>query len=177
RIPIVKAFLISLAGLLFAEAALAQDSIRPPAVPLVACDPYFSIWSQADRLTDVATTHWTGKPHRLSSQITIDGKSVRVLGAEPAGVPAMRQKSVAVWPTRTIYQFESAGIALTLTFTTPSLPESIDVLSWPLTYVSYSAKSVDGKAHKVSVTFEAAAEIAVNDPGQNTVWSTPAIEG
>jgi hypothetical protein len=160
-----------------AEAALAQDSIRPPAVPLVACDPYFSIWSQADRLTDVATTHWTGKAHRLSSQITIDGKSYRVIGAEPAGVPALPQKSVTVLPTRTIYQFESDEIALTLTFTTPSLPESIDLLSWPVTYVTWSAKSADGKPHRVSVTFEAAAEIAVNDPGQKTVWSTPSIEG
>jgi hypothetical protein len=173
----LRAILISLASLLVAEAALAEDSIRPPAVPLVACDPYFSIWSQADRLTDVATTHWTGKTHRLSSQITIDGASFRVMGAEPAGVPALRQKSVAVWPTRTIYQFESAAIALALTFTTPSLPESIDFLSWPITYVTWSAKSVDGKVHKVSVTFEAGVEIAVNDPGQTTVWAVPSFEG
>src|SRR5262249_1305212 len=151
--------------LLLAAAARGEESIRPPAVPLVACDPYFSIWSQADRLTDVATTHWTGKPHRLSSQITIDGKSFRVIGAEPAGAPALQQKNVSVLPTRTIYQFASDQIALTLTFTTPNLPESIELLSWPVTYVTWSAKSVDGKAHRVTVTFEAAAEIAVNDPG------------
>ena len=173
----MKTLLISLAALLVAHAAWAQDSIRPPAVPLVACDPYFSIWSQADRLTDVATTHWTGKPHRLSSFVTIDGKTLRVIGAEPAAVSAMRQTSVAVWPTRTVYQFASDEVALTLTFTTPNLPESIDLLSWPVTYVTYAAKSVDRKPHRVSVTFDAAAEIAVNEPAQKTVWSTPTFEG
>jgi hypothetical protein len=173
----VRKLLISLAYLFVAHAAIAQDAIRPPAVPLVACDPYFSIWSQADRLTDVATTHWTGKPHRLGSLVNIDGKSFRIMGAEPAGVPAMRQKSVTVLPTRTVYQFDSDEIALALTFTTPSLPESIDLLSWPVTYVTWSAKSVDRKSHRVSVTFEAAAEIAVNDPAQKTVWSAPTIEG
>jgi hypothetical protein len=173
----VRKLLISLAYLFAAQVALAQESIRPPAVPLVACDPYFSIWSQADRLTDVATTHWTGKPHRLSSLVTIDGKAFRMMGVEPSGAPALRQTSVSVLPTRTIYRFDSNEIALTLTFMTPSLPESIELLSWPVTYVTWSAESADGKPHRVSVTFDAAAEIAVNVPAQKTAWSTPEIEG
>jgi hypothetical protein len=173
----VRAFLILLASLLLVNGVNAQGRLRPPAVPLVACDPYFSLWSQADRLTDVETTHWTGKPQRLSSSITIDGKTFRVMGAEPKDVPAMRQASVTVWPTRTVYQFESDEIGLTLTFMTPSLPESIDLLSWPVTYVTYTAKSLDRRAHRVAVTFEAGAEISVNEPAQKTVWSTPAIEG
>jgi hypothetical protein len=173
----LRVFPISLAPFLMVSVAFCQNAVRPPAVPLVACDPYFSIWSQADRLTDVATTHWTGKPHRLHSSITIDGRAFRLMGAEPADVPAMRQTSVTVFPTRTVYQFESDEIGLTLTFMTPSLPESIDLLSWPVTYITYGVRSADGKSHRAAVSFESAAEIAVNVPTQQTVWSTPSIEG
>src|SRR3954447_26508048 len=72
------------------------DRLVPPATPLVACDPYFSIWSQADKLTDRETTHWTGKPHRLTGVLTIDGKPYRVLGASPSEAPALNQTDLTV---------------------------------------------------------------------------------
>jgi hypothetical protein len=177
KVLLVKQYLLALALFFVVSGAPGQEPLRPPAVPLVACDPYFSIWSQADKLTDVATTHWTGKPHRLHSAITVGDKTYRLMGAEPPDVPAFPQKSVTVWPTRTIYEFESDEIALTLTFLTPNLPESIDLLSWPITYLTYTARSVDRKPHQVSVTFDAAAEITVNEPTQKTEWSTPSFPG
>lgn len=151
--------------------------LTPPATPLVACDPYFSIWSPADKLASSDTTHWTGKPHRLTSMVRIDGKAYRVLGAEPLLVPPLEQKSLSVLPTRSVYTFEGAGVALTLTFMTPAIPYDIDLLARPVTYVGYEFRSTDGKSHEVSIYFDAAAEIAVNEPRQQVEWKRESVSG
>ncbi len=155
----------------------AAPAVRPPSVPLVACDPYFSIWSPGDTLNGVDTAHWTGKPHRLMSVVTIDGKAHRVMGTTPADAPALTQTGLTVLPTRTIYNFEGAGVALTLTFLTPALPDDIDILSRPVTYVTYDLKATDGRTHEVAVALEASGEIAVNTPKQEVVATLPAVDG
>lgn len=150
-------------------------NLRPPAVPLVACDPYFSIWSEADRLNQKETTHWTGKPHRLQSQVTIDEVTYRLIG-ESGDKPA-KQTSLQVLPTRTVYHFETPEVELTLTFCTPALPYDMDVLSWPITYLTYQVSARDGKPHNVSFQFQASGNLAVNEPGQPFTWTRPEWEG
>ena len=151
------------------------DRLIPPATPLVAHDPYFSIWSPADNLADEDTVHWTGRLHRLTSMVRIDGKSYRLMGAAPGKVPPMKQTGLSVLPTRTIYTFEGAGLALTLTFTTPALPQDMDILSRPVTYITYDCRSTDGTARRVELYFDAASELVINEPRQDVVWETSGL--
>ena len=151
--------------------------LRPPAVPLVAHDPYFSIWSPADRLTDAATVHWTGRAHPMTSLIRIDGDTARLMGASPANIAALPQTSVTVRPTHTIYTFANARVKVALTFMTPSLPSDLDVLSRPVTYITWNVESADGKPHQVQLYFDCGADIAVNTTDQSVQLDYPKVDG
>jgi hypothetical protein len=159
-----------LAATLSVAAADCAD-FRPPAVPLVTHDPYFSIWSLQDHLTDAPTRHWTGVTHSLTGLIRVDGTTYRLMGGEPRRLPVLPQTHLQVLPTHTVYDFEGASIALTLTFLTPSLPQDLDVLSRPATYLTWSVHSLDSKTHKVELYFDAGSEITVNTPSEPVSWS------
>jgi hypothetical protein len=117
---------------------------RPPSVPLITHDPYFSIWSPADRLTDMETVHWTGTRNPVHSIIRVDGKSYRIMGAAPSYLEPVKQISLKVLPTNTIYEFTAAGLKVTMTFTSPLLVKDIEVMSRPVTYISWKVESSDG---------------------------------
>lgn len=119
-----------------ASQAAELHSFRPPAVPLVTFDPYLSIWSEADHLTDNATRHWTRREHSLVSLIRIDGTAYRLMGNDPAGVPAFPQVDLQVTPTRSIYDFDDGHIHVTLTFMTAALPHDLEMLARPLSYLT-----------------------------------------
>jgi hypothetical protein len=94
------------------------------------------------------------------------------MGVTP-DVPALHQESVDVLPTRTIYRFKGQGIGLQLTFMTPALPDDIDVLSRPVTYLTWDVRATDGKTHDVRLYFDGAAEIALDEPDQ--AWKASAV--
>jgi Domain of unknown function (DUF4965)/Domain of unknown function (DUF1793)/Domain of unknown function (DUF5127)/Domain of unknown function (DUF4964) len=163
--------------LLFAVVSRGETQERPPAVPLVAFDPYFSVWSISDKLTDTSTRHWTGSEQPLSGLIRIDGKSYRYMGARPREVPAMPQSSLQVTALHTNYEFEAAGISLTVSFFTPSLPQDLDVLSRPVTYLSWAVRSTDGRSHSVTLLLDVDPRVAVNSNDEEVTWGRSKAPG
>ncbi len=127
----------------------ALPALRPPATPLIVHDPYFSIWSTGDRLTDGPTKHWTGTPQPINGLVRIDGKTYRYLGDADRKLPALQETRREITPTRTIIALGSPEIDLNLTFLTPSLPEDLKVMARPVTYVEWAVKSRDGRSHDV----------------------------
>ncbi len=153
--------------------ARAEDSLpafRPPAVPLVTFDPFLSVWSEADKLTDDVPRHWTHRPHPLVSLIRIDGRAYRLMGNTPDAVPALPQTGVRVLPTRSIYDFDNGQVHVTLTFMTPALPHDLDVLARPVTYLTWSVKSVDGASHDVALYDSVSSLLTVNQPSETVTW-------
>ncbi len=150
---------------------------RPPAVPLVASNPYLSVWSMADTLNGDTTRHWTRHEHPLRSLIRIDGKTYRLMGKDPKSVPALPQTGVVVTPTRSIYAFEGSGVKIELTFMTPALPDSLEILARPVTYLTWSVRSTDGQGHAVSLFQSTSSLLTVNTPDQRVTWSREARGG
>ena len=88
----MRKFLTSITVLAASVSALAQSpetfkpyrqtALRMPSVPLVVSDPYFSIWSPYDKLTDGETRHWTDDEKPLEGLLRVDGKVYRFMGAK-----------------------------------------------------------------------------------------------
>ena len=148
----------------------AGEQFRPPATPLVTSNPNFSIWSEADNLNGATTRHWTRREHPLVSLIRIDGTTYRLMGNTPEAVEALPQTGLEVTATRSTYQFANSQVAVTLTFLTPALPSDLDVYARPVTYLTWTVKSVDGASHNVSLYDSASGLLTVNTPDQNVTW-------
>ena len=148
-----------------------EVALRPPATPLVAFDPYFSIWSMSDKLTDSDTKHWTGKEQPLNGLIRIDGKTFRFMGTRPErSIPALPQLSLQVLPTHTVYTFGGNGIQLVVTFFTASLPNDLDALARPVTYLNWDVSATDSGQHSVSLLLDCDPVLAVDNHTQQVTW-------
>lgn len=159
-------------------------NFRPPSVPLVTVDPYFSVWSAADHLYDDHTRHWTNKIHGMVGLAIIDGKPRRFMGkvslqdqSEFPEPEALVQTDLTVEPVTTRYTFQGEGIELKVQFTTPLLLDDLDLLSRPVTYVTFQVRAMDGESHQVKIYLDVTGEWCVHTPDQQVTWEHHVIDG
>ncbi len=143
-------------------------NIRPPATPLITCDPYFSVWSLSDHLTDADTSHWTGSPMAIRGTLTVDGKSYRFIGADDT-LPAAEQISFDMSAFSTTYVFAAGGIELTAKFTSPVKPDDLYLISRPVSYLEISGRITDRRNHDVRIKVSVSEEICLDKAGQYAV--------
>jgi hypothetical protein len=136
----------------------------------------------SDNLTDSPTKHWSEAAQPITGLVRIDGQTFRWMGAGVRGfrlppVDTMHQAAVEVTPLHSKYEFNAAGIELRVTFFTPLFPQDLDVLSRPVTYLTWDAVSTDGKPHQVDLLLDVDPAIAVNDAAQLVTWSRSHTRG
>jgi hypothetical protein len=160
-----------------ADAVIEPAPIRPPAVPLVTHDPYFSCWSFSDHLYDDWTKHWTGKAFGMCGLVRVDGKPMRFCGAYPGVTETVKQTSMKVLPTRTMYLFDAGPVELSVTFFSPAVLDDLDMLSRPASYVNVAARSKDSGKHSVQVYLDVSGEWCVNDPAEEVKSERMTVDG
>lgn len=124
------------------------NKIRPAAVPLITVDPFFSIWSCADSLTEDVTRHWTEVPQPLLAGVYIDGRYYSICGVDSNFKPfrdKLYQTNLEVTPLTTSYTFENVDVKVKLDFTTPLLLDRLDILARPVSYVAYEIEKKSDK--------------------------------
>ena len=143
-------------------------NLRLPAVPLIVNDPYFSIWSPFDKLTDGTTRHWTDQEKPLEGFLRVDGVTYQWMGTNKGQATTAQQKSVSVLATSSYYTFICGPMELDVVFTAPMLIDDYDLLSAPVNYISYQVHSTDGKQHDAELTITASPLLTVADANQPT---------
>jgi hypothetical protein len=93
------------------------------------------------------------------------GLSKEVIDKNDNAQPAV-QKSVVVKPLQTVYEFACGKVDLTVTFTSPLLMNDLDLMTRPVSYVSFKVNAADNTAHKTQVYFGVSTDLAVNVPSQ-----------
>lgn len=153
---------------------MTKPAFRAPAVPLLTNDPMFSLWSFGTNLTDDTTRHWTGQRQFITGVIVVDGYIYEFMGKiNPVNdryygsYEKLPQTGCEIRPLSTVYTFENEKIGLELKFTSPLVLNDLDLMSWPVSYMSYKVTSVDGEDHDCRIYFGFSGEFCVNDGSQS----------
>ena len=151
-----------------AVAMVASAAFRPPSVPIVSCDPFFSIWSPSEDPTDSDTEIWFGAKQPIRILVELDGTTYRIMGGKAAlepkrrgeDVPALRCIGCEVRALTSVFAFsDGAGHSVSLECMTAKFTDELDVFSRPVAYFTVKASG----AKSVRVNASISPSLATND--------------
>ena len=103
--------------------------------------------------------------------LIVDGKPYRFMGMPaisdsyvPVG-DALKQTDLKITPTSTVYTFSHPAATLKVTFLSPLLADRLEILSRPVTYISYEIKPKK-EGHTFEVYFDASVNFIGDPHGQ-----------
>ncbi len=135
--------------------------LRAPAVPLITVDPFFSIWSPNEVINYKPTVHWTRANQSIVGYVSIDGDTYSFLGFQ-RNAKKMQQTEMDITSLSTLLTFENEKIKLYVRFMTPMLPDKLDILTRPVSYMAVSYEKKCDCVNNVSVIVEADTSLCLN---------------
>ncbi|KAH9173560.1 hypothetical protein EDB89DRAFT_1850041 [Lactarius sanguifluus] len=163
--------LILLAPFSFLHYGRAQRVLNPVPVPLAVRSPYFNCWGLLNFAGGIQNTSILSA-FDLVVYVRVDNNTFLFLrdGFDPTFTDVVNLTNVAISPTQTMLTAEAGPMQINLTFLNPIEPKDWVKQSIPLSYLSLTAKSLDGVAHAVQVYSDLSAEWVSGNRSQEIFW-------
>ncbi|KAF8260626.1 hypothetical protein EI94DRAFT_1747935 [Lactarius quietus] len=164
----------------------AQQTLYPAAIPLTVRSPYLSCWMFTLNGTNIAQLWSTTSAHQPSSQdpsanslnmpvlVRVDNITYSLLGYPYPINETSNLTNTVITPTQTQLTAEAGPMQFNLTFLNPIEPGDWVKQSIPFSYMSLTAKSLDGASHAVQVYSDLSSEWLSADWTQKIVWGATA---
>jgi hypothetical protein len=137
-------------------------------VPFLVRSPHLNCWATTTSKPNIMpplnvacdTSLWDPAPNNfdITILVRVDNVTYAVLGYESESVRYVLINNMTLSPTQTKVTIEAGPMQINLTFLNPIEPNDWVKQSIPFSYVSLTARSLDGAAHSVQVYTELVVE-------------------
>ena len=133
--------------------------------------PVLSVWSMGDRLADDRTKHGRARRTAWSGWRASTAARTGSWGSRTTPARAHEAGRVGSLPDAHRLPLRGGRRRARAHLHEPLLPDDLEVMSRPVTYLTWEVRSADGRAHQVSLYFDCTAELAVNTADQKVIWT------
>ncbi len=142
--------------------------LRPPSVPLITVDPYFTVWSPCEIINHTIPEHWSGNTNSIYGVVDIDGVKSTFFGYH-RDYKKLTQASLDIDAFSTTAVMENDIVKLTAKFTTPVLLDDLYLLTRPVSYLDVKLEVKDNKEHIIKLDVCGSEDLCLTKRGQKDI--------